>query len=679
MATENFNRADGTTFTTIGGWGGDTSTMECRGNLAQPTAGWNEVRVWRTAGGPNAAFGEIDIVADTFAGGQVKYALLQVHATQQGYQARFTDGTTVTLYRNGSWTDTGTSPVDVTSSNATLRVARVGGNVVVSVNGTAVITWAEGAPLSGGYAGFGGAPDGTASTVRFDNFQDSISSGPGPAVAADTVTFSDSAVAITSRVAVATDTATFSDSAVSATQRVAAATDTIALSDSAVALTSRVAAATDSLTFSDSAVAISSLVAAASDSLTLSDSAVAVSSLVAAASDTVSFTDAADSVVTVVAQATDSVSFSDSAVGSASSGFTADAADTISFTDQADAITSRTAAASDTVSFDDSAVAASSLVAAASDSVTFTDSGAAVSQLVAVASDSLTLSDSAVASSVASGIIAEAADAVAFSDSADAITSRTAVASDSLVLSDEAAAQVTMVASAVDTIALSDSAVAALGSLTITVVASDTITFSDAAVAARPGGIATDPKFLGRAHNTRVRWLRKKDEPAGGTAEVAPPEPPAPDEPASPVKETLSGGMKLPALAPVEVPEIGVTLRAPQVVVPVRPEAAAPAPAAPPAEAPAVVEGSGGGAPALQAQDEVKALQAALTEQVSAATKVIAGLRADVQALGTEVGVLRERINDLVAKEVIRARKEENLRRAKAITDKLLNSGSEEP
>ena len=321
------------------------------------------------------------------------------------------------------------------------------------------------------------------------------------AVAADTVTFSDSAVAIATRTAVASDTASFSDSAVASSSLVATASDTATFSDSATASASHTATAVaaDTVSFSDSAEASSSLVAAASDSVTFSDSSVAVASVVAAASDTVAFSDSAAASAQLTAAASDSATFSDSAAASVvPAGRVVDAADTVSFNDAADAVATRTAAADDTVAFSDSAVAAASLVAAGSDSIAFSDAADAVSQRVATADDTASFSDSAVASVVSGAFFADASDTASFSDSAVAVASRTASAVDTIALSDSAVAQLTLVASATDTISLSDSAVAALGSQVFTVDASDTITFSDEAVAARPSGIASDPKLIAR-------------------------------------------------------------------------------------------------------------------------------------------------------------------------------------
>jgi hypothetical protein len=116
--------------------------------------------------------------------------------------------------------------------------------------------------------------------------------------------------------AVAADTLTVSDSAVSVTARVSVGTDTNTPTDSAVSITARLAEATDSLALSDSAEGLVALPAVAEDSISLSDSAEGVSARVAVAEDTVTFTDAAAVGIEVEAEAEDSLTLTDSAVGS---------------------------------------------------------------------------------------------------------------------------------------------------------------------------------------------------------------------------------------------------------------------------------------------------------------------------------------------------------------------------
>jgi hypothetical protein len=116
--------------------------------------------------------------------------------------------------------------------------------------------------------------------------------------------------------AVAADTLTVSDSAVSTTERLAVATDTNTPTDSAVSTTARLAEATDSLSLSDSAEGVVALPAVAEDSLSLSDSAEGVSARVAVAEDTITFSDAAAVGIEVEVEAEDSLTLTDSAVGS---------------------------------------------------------------------------------------------------------------------------------------------------------------------------------------------------------------------------------------------------------------------------------------------------------------------------------------------------------------------------
>jgi hypothetical protein len=302
--------------------------------------------------------------------------------------------------------------------------------------------------------------------------------------AADTISFTDSAVAVSTLVAEAFDTLTLTDSAVSFTNRISVASDSIILTDSAVAASSLVATASDSVTFGDSATAVSNYAAAASDTVSFSDSATAISSLVAAASDTLTLSDSAVSFTNRISVASDTLVLTDSAV--AASSLVATASDTATFTDSG--VASRgsgahTATAADTVSFSDSAVARSTLVAAANDAVSFTDSALAASSLVAAGTDTLAFSDSAVSGRQRP---AAAADTVSFADSATALSSLAASASDSLTLTDSATSFTNRISVAADTIAFSDSATAQ-SSLAAT--ASDTVSFTDSAVAQRLTGV----------------------------------------------------------------------------------------------------------------------------------------------------------------------------------------------
>lgn len=266
-------------------------------------------------------------------------------------------------------------------------------------------------------------------------------------------------------IAVAVDSITLGDSALADVVKVASATDTLTLSDSAVSLTNRISVATDSITLSDSAVAGSSLPAVAVDSITLSATASADVIKVASATDSLSLSDSASADVSKVAAATDSLTLTDSAIASNGTGsHTAVAADTMSLSDSALADVSKVSSASDTLSLSDSALADVSKVATASDSLTLSDSALGASALPAVAVDGITLSDSALAD------VAKAAQA-----------------SDTLTLIDSALADVVKVAAAVDSLTLTDSAIGGiLGSATA--VASDTINLSDSAAAVKING-----------------------------------------------------------------------------------------------------------------------------------------------------------------------------------------------
>jgi hypothetical protein len=340
-------------------------------------------------------------------------------------------------------------------------------------------TFTDGGASGTGPRLFPNGPIGAGPSYIFPRGTDSGGGGI-TAVAADTVTVSDSAVAIVTKVASATDAVTVSDSAVSSVLAVASATDSVTVSDSAVSGVISTASAADSVTVGDSAAATVSVAASASDSVAVSDSADAIVTITASAQDSLTVSDSAAAVVTIVSVATDSVTVSDSADAVVT--VVAVAADTVTVSDSAAASVSGgglVAEAADSVTVSDSANAIVTVVASASDSVTVSDSAEAGTVSSAAATDSVTVSDSATASTAFS---AAASDSVTVNDSAVAITTLTASASDSLTPSDSAEAFVTIVASASDSVTVSDSAIGSIqGNITAT--ATDSVTVSDSAIA----------------------------------------------------------------------------------------------------------------------------------------------------------------------------------------------------
>jgi len=305
-----------------------------------------------------------------------------------------------------------------------------------------------------------------------------VATGGGiTADAADTATFSDSAVSTSERLSTAADTFTPSDSAVSVSERLAVASDTFAPSDSAVSVSALVAVAVDTVTFSDSAVETPVFAATAADTVTFSDSAVSTTDRLAVATDTFAPSDSAVSTTDRLAAASDSLTLTDSAV--AVNAVPAVADDSLTLTDSAVSATDRVAAATDTFSPSDSAVSTSDRVATASDTLALSDSAVSVSERVATASDTFTPSDSAVGSA-AGGIVVDAADSAAFSDSAVSTTTRGATADDTLTLGDSAVGVTERLAAATDSLTLTDSAVAGTQPAAV---AEDTVSFDDAAVA----------------------------------------------------------------------------------------------------------------------------------------------------------------------------------------------------
>lgn len=305
-----------------------------------------------------------------------------------------------------------------------------------------------------------------------------VATGGGiTADAADTATFSDSAVSTSERLSTAADTFTPSDSAVSVSERLAVASDTFAPSDSAVSVSALVAVAVDTVTFSDSAVETPAFAAEASDTFTPSDSAVSTTDRLAVAADTFAPSDSAVSTSDRLATASDTFSLSDTAVST--SDRPATASDTFSPSDSADALNAIPSDGADTVTFSDSALSTSDRTAAASDTFSPSDSAVSTTDRPAVADDTVTFSDSAVGSA-AGGIAVDAADTITLTDSAVSVSARGADAADTFTPSDSAVSATDRVATATDALVFSDSAVAGTQPAAV---AADTINLDDSAVA----------------------------------------------------------------------------------------------------------------------------------------------------------------------------------------------------
>lgn len=305
-----------------------------------------------------------------------------------------------------------------------------------------------------------------------------VATGGGiTADAADTATFSDSAVSTSERLSTAADTFTPSDSAVSVSERLAVASDTFAPSDSAVSVSALVAVAVDTVTFSDSAVETPAFAAEASDTFTPSDSAVSTTDRLAVAADTFAPSDSAVSTSDRLATASDTFSPSDTAVST--SDRPATASDTFSPSDSADALNAIPSDGADTVTFSDSALSTSDRTAAASDTFSPSDSAVSTTDRPAVADDTVTFSDSAVGSA-AGGIAVDAADTITLTDSAVSVSARGADAADTFTPSDSAVSATDRVATATDALVFSDSAVAGTQPAAV---AADTINLDDSAVA----------------------------------------------------------------------------------------------------------------------------------------------------------------------------------------------------
>lgn len=180
----------------------------------------------------------------------------------------------------------------------------------------------------------------------------------------------------------------------------------------------------------------------------------------------------------------------------------------------------------------------------------------------------------------------------------------------------------------------------------------------------------TDAKFQGPSHNTRIRWLRKREEEA-----AEPPAEPAAEEPqpAAPAPKALPrstglGEIAPPPVAPLAVPEI----RVPELKVVPPAKAAAPAPASAPIEAALaatadaasaapVAAPAPAGPPPVVAQDLAKLereMTAFVEGVVAGLTKQVAALDKMLQAKASELAAAQREIADLKRREVNRQRAE---------------------
>lgn len=178
----------------------------------------------------------------------------------------------------------------------------------------------------------------------------------------------------------------------------------------------------------------------------------------------------------------------------------------------------------------------------------------------------------------------------------------------------------------------------------------------------------TDVKFQGPSHNTRIRWLRKREEEA-----AEPPAEPAAEEPQlaapapkAPPRSTGLGEITPPPVAPIAVPEI----RVPELKV--VPPAKAAAPATAPVEAAPVAAVSTASAapvaapapaapPPVVAQDLAKLereMTAFVEGVVAGLTKQVAALDKMLQAKVSELAAAQREIADLKRREVNRQRAE---------------------
>lgn len=178
----------------------------------------------------------------------------------------------------------------------------------------------------------------------------------------------------------------------------------------------------------------------------------------------------------------------------------------------------------------------------------------------------------------------------------------------------------------------------------------------------------TDAKFQGPSHNTRIRWLRKREEEAAEPpAEPAAKEPQlAAPAPKAPPRSTGLGEITPPPVAPIAVPEIRVPEL--KVVPPAKAAAPAPAPveAAPPAavgaaSAAPVAAPAPAGPPPVVAKDLAKLereMTAFVEGVVAGLTKQVAALDKMLQAKASELAAAQREIADLKRREVNRQRAE---------------------
>jgi hypothetical protein len=191
MATFDFSQANGTTLESIDAlWDGNSTLINCQGGVGQVTAtGGGTPRVARYVNGHGAIqSAQMDCLAG--AANTRRGVGTQNHATQVGYQTRFSGTNAVELRRNGTYvvegaiaggnhTTTGYT-IKITSNASSGRVqvwwAAVGA-ADAEATGTMIIDNTDGSPLSTGYPSMEVMATTLTTDASVDNWTDFVSAG----------------------------------------------------------------------------------------------------------------------------------------------------------------------------------------------------------------------------------------------------------------------------------------------------------------------------------------------------------------------------------------------------------------------------------------------------------------------------------------------------------------------
>lgn len=184
MADFDFSQANGTTLEAIDAkWAGDSGEMVTGSGYLVSAAG----RVWYE----NAARFEDGQGADQSVGATILWngsGYARLYLQQNGGQAGYgieAYGTNISISRNGSYGNQAAHGGTPTAAPFELEAEILGGEVFAFYNGSAIVSFDDPAPLTGGYPGLGVYAAGSQSNAAFDSWTDGEGAASGPVLTAD--------------------------------------------------------------------------------------------------------------------------------------------------------------------------------------------------------------------------------------------------------------------------------------------------------------------------------------------------------------------------------------------------------------------------------------------------------------------------------------------------------------